>query len=142
MERLPNSSGCFVCGTKEENPRGLAVTIFWDDAARRTVIPFEAERSWCGYEGVVHGGIQAALADDAMAWAIRRGEGTWSVTARMEATYRKPVPMKKPCRVLGRVVARKGRKISTEAEIVDGDGIILAQFKALFIEVDEKSLRP
>ncbi|MBL3593528.1 MAG: PaaI family thioesterase [Synergistaceae bacterium] len=141
MERLPNSSGCFVCGTQEENPRGLAVALYWDDEARQTVIPFEADRSWCGYEGVVHGGIQAALADDAMAWAIRRGEGIWSVTARMEGTYRKPVPMGRPLKALGRVVSRKGRKIATEAEIVDEAGEILAQFKALFIEVDEKSLR-
>ena len=142
MERLPNTSGCFVCGTREENPQGLAIAIFWDDEARQTVIPIEAVRSWCGYEGVVHGGIQVALADDAMAWAVRRGEGIWSVTARMEALYRKPVKIKEACRVLGRVVSRRGRKITTEAEIVDDRGDVLAQFKALFVEVDEESLRP
>ncbi|QTX31873.1 PaaI family thioesterase [Aminithiophilus ramosus] len=141
MERLPNSSGCFVCGTREENPQGLAVSIFWDEEARQTVIPIEASSGWCGYHGVIHGGIQVALADDAMAWAIRRGEGIWSVTAHMEATYRRPVKIDSPCRVLGRVVCRRGRKITTEAEIVDDEGEILAQFKALFVQMDEESLR-
>ncbi|HOP52582.1 MAG TPA: PaaI family thioesterase, partial [Synergistales bacterium] len=72
MEKLEGSRGCFVCDRSGTNPRSLGVTLFWNDDEQQTVIPFTPDDSWCGYEGIVHGGILTALCDDAMAWSAKK----------------------------------------------------------------------
>lgn len=135
LERLAGSRGCFVCGRKEENPMGLNLAIYWDPDGETTVIPFDPVQGWCGYEGVVHGGILAAIGDDAMAWAIRRQEGVWSVTARMETRYRRPVKMGQTYTARGRVLSRKGRRIETRAVLEDPDGNACVEYSGHFVVI-------
>jgi len=56
MRRLPNYSGCYVCG--DENPRGLNVRFEVEDGTVRTEFVPQADHT--GYHGRVHGGVRAA----------------------------------------------------------------------------------
>lgn len=133
MEQLPRSKGCFVCGETSENPRSLGLSIFWNEEERRTEIPMTPDSTWCGYEGVVHGGVIASVFDDAMAWAVRREQGTWAVTGDMRVRYLRPVLAGKEYVVEDRVERSSGRRISTAAVMKDEKGRKVAEGKALFL---------
>ncbi|HCL78853.1 MAG TPA: PaaI family thioesterase [Synergistaceae bacterium] len=141
MERLPRSRGCFVCGRKEENPRSLELEILWDRDERRTVINIEPDGTWCGYEGVVHGGIIASVFDDAMAWAVRQEIGNWAVTGEMSVRYLRPVTADRRYRVEGRTERISGRRIATTASMTDDHGRKVAEGRALFIRMPSKKGR-
>ncbi|MFA7621745.1 MAG: PaaI family thioesterase [Aminobacteriaceae bacterium] len=138
MEQLPRSKGCFVCGESADNPRSLGLDIFWNDEERRTEIPITPDATWCGYEGVVHGGVIASVFDDAMAWAVRCEHGTWAVTGEMSVRYLRPVLAGKGYVVEGRVEKSSGRRITTAAVMRDDRGKRVAEGTALFVLLPEK----
>jgi uncharacterized protein (TIGR00369 family) len=134
MEKLSGSRGCFVCGDPvTENERSLGLDIFWDEERGETLITLDPDLTWCGYENTVHGGIIAAVCDDAMAWAVKQKQGNWSVTAKIDLTYRKPVTTGQKYFAKGSVLKTKGRKVSTCCRIEDSEGKLYAEAKALFI---------
>jgi uncharacterized protein (TIGR00369 family) len=133
MEKLPGSPGCFVCDNDGSNPRSLRVSLIWSEETKEVHIPIEPDGTWCGYDGVVHGGIVASVFDDAMAWAVRKNVGPWSVTADFRIRYRKPIRAGENYTVKGRVTATRGRRTRTAAQLVDGKGVVFAEADALFI---------
>lgn len=139
LEKLEGSKGCFVCDKTGTNLRSLGVTLFWDDEARRTVIPFTPDDSWCGYEGIVHGGILTALCDDVMAWSARKASGEWSVTANISVRFLRPVESGKSYTASGSASRVDGRKIHTEAKITNEAGKVCADAKAVFVAVKNKA---
>lgn len=141
MERLPGSPGCFVCDNDGSNPRSLHLHLMWDDEKGEVHIPFAPDETWCGYSGLVHGGILASVFDDAMAWAVRQVGGDWGVTADFHIRYRRPVTAGGEYTVRGRVESRRGRKAKTTAEIVDAEGNVLAEADALFVGGSGAKLR-
>src|SRR5437773_12543515 len=70
---------CFVCG--QDNPIGLKLKF--SRVGEGVWAEFTPSDLHAGYEGLVHGGILAALIDDAMAnvWAAN---GREAVTAKIE----------------------------------------------------------
>ena len=138
MEHLPRSKGCFVCGSAGDNPRSLALDILWNEEEGNTEIALSPDSSWCGYEGIVHGGIIASVFDDAMAWAIRRESGSWAVTGEMSVRYLRPVLAGTRYVVEGRVEKRSGRRISTVAVMKDDDGKKVAEANGLFLKIRQK----
>lgn len=65
MERQPTSRSCFVCG--RENALGLATRRVSDRAVGEARTTLEIPERFNGFPGVVHGGIVAALLDEAAA---------------------------------------------------------------------------
>lgn len=134
MEKLEGSRGCFVCGDPvTENKRSLGLEIYWDESNEETVIEIDPDSTWCGYENIVHGGIIAAISDDAMAWAVKKKHGQWAVTARMGLVYRKPLKTGQRYSVKGSVLKTRGRKITTSCRIEDTKGKVYTESEALFI---------
>ncbi|MCF7936567.1 MAG: PaaI family thioesterase [Synergistales bacterium] len=125
--------GCFVCGLPEENPRALQVPIEWDAEGQRTYLPFTPDRTWCGFEDVVHGGILTAICDDAMAWALREQTGQWAATGSINVRYRAPVKTDAEYRAVGRVERIDERKAKTAAEITDLEGTVFVEATAIFV---------
>lgn len=134
LEKMTGSKGCFVCGNPlKDNPRSLGLDIFWDEKTGEIVIPIDPESSWCGYENTVHGGIIAAIADDAMAWSVRQNIGRWGVTARMKLAYRKPVRTGEKYVAKGSVEKTKSSRVTTKCNITDDSGKVIVEAEALFI---------
>jgi uncharacterized protein (TIGR00369 family) len=131
MERQPSSRTCFVCG--RENPMGLAARWTSDRGAGEVRATVEIPEHFNGYPGTVHGGILAALLDEA---AVRTalldgGFDDLMVTARLEVAFRRPTPTRTPIAVVARVTRRAGTRAQAEAEIRLPDGTVTARAEAL-----------
>lgn len=80
----------------------------------------ELGRACEGPPGHAHGGIIAALFDDATAFLTRLLDET-CVASELTVQYRRPVPIGQPLRIEARVARRDGRRIYTEATMQHGD---------------------
>lgn len=83
---------CVVCGRESET--GLRVD-FRTVSAGRVEAVWHPEPAWCGYDGMLHGGIAGALLDDAMVHALF-SLGIAGVTAALELRYHLPVGLDAP----------------------------------------------
>jgi len=114
---------CFGCGSA--NPRGLQLKFDVDAAGRRAEAAFRPAAEYQGYAGYTHGGIVAAVLDEAMlklCWEL----GIPAVTARLEVELKRPAPVGDEFRVRGWIVADRGRVVETAAELVDAAGEVVA----------------
>ena len=99
-----------------------------------------------GPPGHIHGGIVAALLDEAMS-KLNRPLNVLAMTRHMEVDYLSPAPRYEPLLLIARHLNRAtkpdgtpDRKIFHQAEIQRPDGTVLARSKGLFIALDEKLL--
>jgi uncharacterized protein (TIGR00369 family) len=121
---------CFACGPR--NPRGLHLDIQHDGES--IYVDFTPDETWQGFGGLAHGGLVATVLDEVMAWALY-GYDDLAVTAKMEITYRKPVPIGRPLRATARLREDRGRAKKVRGEIRDAAGRLLASAESLFLIV-------
>ena len=133
LKRLPGSPGCFICDNNGSNPRALRLKIMWNEENRRVEIPFRPDATWCGYSQVVHGGLVAAVLDEAMAWAVQTTLGQWAFTADYHLRYKKPVEPERDYLARAWVEDPGSRKILAKAEIYDSERRLIAQAEAVFL---------
>lgn len=131
---------CFGCGPA--NPQGLHL-VFTTDTTHPESITATAHinltRMFEGPPGHIHGGIVAALLDEAMS-KLNRPLNVLAMTRHMEIDYLRPAPLHRPLVLTSRHLRREGRKLFHQAEIQYPNGTVLARAKGLFIVVDEKLL--
>jgi acyl-coenzyme A thioesterase PaaI-like protein len=138
---------CFGCGPA--NPQGLHLTFVTDSSdpnAITATAQVQLDRMHEGPPGHIHGGIVAALLDEAMS-KLNRPLNVLAMTRHMEVDYLKPAPLYVPlvlvARHLSRAVKADGtpdRKLFHQAELQRPDGTVLARSKGLFIALDERVL--
>jgi len=87
-----------------------------------------------GFAGVVHGGILAALLDDALA-AVGYYEGEPTVTARLAVRYRQPVRPGQRLRVEAAETSRKGALRHGHAVVRVDDGTVVAEADATMMRL-------
>jgi len=135
---LPRYRNCFVCGY--ENPIGLHVHPHLEGNA--VVISFTPGQEHCGFRGALHGGITAALLDEAMFWAAAVGLHKTVVTAELQVRYSKPVPIGEPVRVEAHLLEAKRRTARTRGILLNemGDVLVKAEGKYVAIQSDNSSL--
>src|SRR5213594_3383913 len=114
---------CFACG--QLNPGGLRLDF--EVSRDRAEARYTALQRHQGYDGLLHGGVVTALLDEAMGWAIFH-QGIWGVTARINVSFRLPVPVGEEIRVVGEVTR-------------DRDGEMLAEADAIFLRMPEERRR-
>ncbi len=131
----PSSLHCFVCGVS--NPFGLHLK-FHESQPGEVVAQYTVPEHYQGYPGVVHGGIVAAMLDEALGRAHMGSEPPrFMYTARLEIRYRRNVPVGKPLRLVGRSAKTKGRTATSTGAIYDETGTLLAEAEALLIDIPE-----
>jgi uncharacterized protein (TIGR00369 family) len=127
---------CFACG--ELNAHGMHLDLHTSPAGSWTETVVEA--AFQGWEAVAHGGIVCTILDEVMAWAVI-GQGTWGVTARLNAAFRKPIRTGMPVRAEGWVVQQDRRAVRAEGRIIAlGSGDVLATGESTFIAVPPDQL--
>lgn len=128
---------CFGCGPA--NPQGLHLVFVTDPAAITATAEVNLTRLHEGPPGYIHGGIVAALLDEAMS-KLNRPLNVLAMTRHMEIDYLKPAPLDRTLVLEGRHLRREGRKLFHQAELRLPEGTVLARAQGLFIALDEKML--
>ncbi len=123
---------CFGCGLN--NPIGLHLDGFSLDGSELTVT-FSPRPDYCGFAGMLHGGIVASLLDETMAWTAMMIEGTYVVTANLQLRYRNPAPTTARYELRGRIVERRGRRLRIEAR-AEVEGAVIAEAAGLFLATE------
>ncbi|MFC1879654.1 PaaI family thioesterase [Chloroflexota bacterium] len=136
MESLqPNSQNCFVCGLS--NPFGLKLR-FYETGPGEVSAECILGEQYQGYPGVAHGGIVAAMLDEAAGRSKMGGDPPrFMYTGRLEIRYRKNVPIGEPLRLVGRAGQSKRRTATGSSAIYDQDGVLLAEATALMLDIPE-----
>jgi len=118
---LKDDAHCFVCG--RENVDGLRLE--WRTSNNQTKAEFYPTRSHQGWQGIVHGGIIAAILDEAMTRLAFELYGN-AVTAEMNVRYFNPARVGEKLTVTGEVESKKGRLIMAKAEVRNSTGNLIA----------------
>ncbi|MDB5065271.1 MAG: hypothetical protein JWM18_1705 [Chloroflexi bacterium] len=114
-------SNCWVC--EPTNPVGLHVPFHHDDEAHTVTAVLRLDANHSGAPNLVHGGLLAALCDDAMAWASIAEARRFALTAETRLTYLVPVPVGQEITVTARLIGRHGRQVWLMAEVRSGDTV-------------------
>ncbi|KAI6351551.1 hypothetical protein MCOR25_009879 [Pyricularia grisea] len=116
-----------------------------DGLVEERISLFAIDHGIDGYRGVVHGGVVAAMIDEAVAGVVEAnlGDGRpWGtqqlMTKFLNVTFIRPVttPGFVQCHV--KIDKHEGRKVFFTATLQDGKGKDLAKGEALFVRVQEK----
>ncbi len=132
---LPNSKPCFVCG--EDNPAGLKTRFYVENGLVKA--PLQASPHHCGYRDTVHGGVIAALMDEAMGWAAARATGIMYVTAELAVRYLRPARQDIRLTVVAEVVKTTKRLAEAKAELVDEEGTVYARSTGKFFPLSPEA---
>ncbi len=135
---LSDDGWCFVCG--QENPLGLRLA--WTlRADGRAAARFRAGRHHQGWIGVVHGGILAAVLDEAMAQRLQLG-GLRTVTAKLEIRYRRPTPIDTPLVAEGWVESESAHGMRLRATVCDEGGTCFAEALGTCVRIESEARPP
>jgi acyl-coenzyme A thioesterase PaaI-like protein len=137
-DRQPNSRHCFVCGL--QNPFGLKIT-FYQTGPDEVTAEYTVDETYEGYPGVVHGGIVAAMLDEAAGRAYMGVDPPrFMYTARLDVRYRKNVPSGQPLRLVGRGTRLRGRMAEAQSALYSPEGELLAEAEALLVDIPGETL--
>ena len=127
---------CFACG--ELNEHGLHLMLHTSPEGAWAELTLEPE--FQGWDSLAHGGIVCTILDEVMAWSVI-GRGTWGVTARLNAAFRRPIATGHPIRAEGWVVEAHRRAIRTAGHVLDATTReVLATGEGTFIALPDAEL--
>ena len=116
---------CYGCG--QGNPYGLRASfVHRPDGSAETV--YTAADHLAGAPGVIHGGAQATLLDEAMGHAIHLADVDPDLdiaTVDFTLRYRRPAPVAVPLTIRARLLRTEGRDFFVSGEIVSPAGEVL-----------------
>lgn len=115
---------CFGCDP--DSPQGLRMEFHED--GDEIVCIWHPRPEFQGWVNTLHGGIQAALADEISSWVVFRKFQTSGVTSRMEVRYLRPIRTTDDHIVLRAAVKRRLRNlVELEVRISDARGTLCTE---------------
>jgi acyl-coenzyme A thioesterase PaaI-like protein len=140
VNKQPSSEHCFVCGLR--SPVGLRLG-FHDDGVSEVRAEYSIPAHYQGYPGISHGGIVAAILDEALGRVAMIGNpNRFTVTVRMELKYRQPVPVETPLVIVGSAVKLRGRLVQARGEVRLPDGGVATEAEATLADMPEALATP
>ena len=126
---------CFACGPR--NPSGLRLRF--ERRGNRVATTFRGGEAHQGFPGYVHGGVINAVLDEVMS-RVSLLDGRWTMTARIDVRYRRPVLVDQTVTAL----AERGRTIGGFVEVSGRvelpDGAVAAEATGTFAFLDDEAL--
>lgn len=136
QHKQPNSNQCFACGLK--NPFGLQLS-FYDNGEDEVRCEYSISDRFQGYPGVAHGGIVAAILDEAVGRvSMIANPMHFMMTATMELKYRQPVPLNTPLTITGRMLKDRGRIAKAEGAVYLPDGTVAVEAVLTLVDLPEQ----
>jgi len=123
---------CFVCG--QNNPFGLHLVFRLEQDA--VVADFQPREEHQGFPGVIHGGIVAAILDEALGrTSILTESPEWTMTGRLEVRYRRYVPYGPLLRVRARLGTHRRRMLQASGvlTLAGDESVVLAEAQGTFL---------
>lgn len=136
---LPSFKTCYFCGT--ENRHGFGIRYAVDGKTGAVGGTFVPDEYLCGYPGILHGGLQGALLDDVMYWAVAHAQQTSSVTLELRTRFVKTASL--GGRFLLRATCRsaEGRKAWAAGTLQSPDGDTVAEAEGLYLLHEKTQFR-
>jgi acyl-coenzyme A thioesterase PaaI-like protein len=127
------SRDCYVCGV--ENGVGLHARFFELEGGELLGV-FAPKGDHQGYPGRLHGGIAATILDETIGRAVGIGDPqAFGVTVELTVRYRKPVPLDRDVRAVGRITRNAGRLFEGTGEILLEDGTVAVEGSARYLRM-------
>jgi uncharacterized protein (TIGR00369 family) len=136
--KQPNSRDCFACGM--QNPIGLKLQ-FYKTAPDEVTAEFIPPEKYQGYSGILHGGVVATILDEAVSRAcmgVDPHNTQFVYTAELTVKYKQKIPIGKAIRIVGKQGKRIRWTVESKAYIYAEDGTLLAEAKAILVDLPEK----
>ena len=127
---------CFGCSPK--NPIGLRMDFYED--GDEVICRWKPTKDYQGYNGVLHGGIQATLMDEIASWLVQIRLKTAGVTSKLETKYKKPVIINKGDILLKATLKETRRNIAfVKVELFDGENVLCSIALAQYFTFTKKT---
>jgi acyl-coenzyme A thioesterase PaaI-like protein len=127
---------CFGCG--ENNPRGLRAEFPYHEETGEVRFTFQVDKYYEGAPGFVHGGVLAALLDEAQG-VVCFHAGHFVMTDQLYVKYNKATPLTEEIHVRAWITKVAKRRLYTKATIIDPrTNEILASSKARWYDMPER----
>lgn len=124
---------CLVCGI--ENAAGLRGRFF-ELKNGELVGVFRPRAEHQSYPGRLHGGVVSAILDETIGRAINMSDThTWGVTVEFTVRFRKPVPLDREVRAVGRITRDSSRVFEGTGEILLEDGTVAAEARGKYVKL-------
>jgi uncharacterized protein (TIGR00369 family) len=129
---------CFGCSPTNES--GLRMSFFED--GEYTICKWQPPQHFNGYKNVLHGGIQATLADEIGSWFVTTRFGKACVTLKLEIKYLKPVFSDKgEITLKSRLLEIKRNIIFVAVELFDNENILCSEATISFFTFSDEVSR-
>lgn len=109
-----------MCG--RDNPHGLQLRLAVDDASGAVSVDVAPGAHHIGFTGIVHGGLIATVADEAMVWAATWAGRRFCYCGEMTIRFRRPASPGMKLRFEATVDAARSRLITTTYRCLDESG--------------------
>jgi uncharacterized protein (TIGR00369 family) len=121
---LPHSIGCLVCG--RDNPHSLRLSLHADRDSGEIHTTFTPQPQHTGFVGVIHGGVLAMVADEAMVWAAIWSTRRSCLAGELTLRFKRPATVGQLLAITARVTRNRSRVVETECKITEKNGEIVA----------------
>jgi uncharacterized protein (TIGR00369 family) len=126
---------CFACGPR--HPSGLLLRFERvGDTVTTSLVP-RAEHQ--GFPGYLHGGVITVLLDEAMS-RVSLLDGRWTLTARLEVKFRRPVLIGQRVTAVAELSKGHGRSVETSGRVELPDGVVAAEATGTYVYVPPETL--
>ncbi|HEU5226252.1 MAG TPA: PaaI family thioesterase [Ktedonobacteraceae bacterium] len=130
---------CYACG--QRNPYGLQMVFRRENDT--IACDFQPREEHQGFPGVIHGGIIAALFDEALnRTSMLAEQPVWSMTGRLEVRYRRYVPYGPLLRIRASLDRQRGRMVQATGTLTlaHDENVVLAEAQGTFMALSTDQL--
>ena len=129
-----NSAMCLVCGLG--NALGLHASFYELDSGELLTL-YRPRQEHQGYPERLHGGMAAALLDEAIGRAVNVGreQQLWGISLELTTRFRRPVPLDGEIRVLARITTMGRRHFEGSGELLLADGAVAVEGKGRYLKM-------
>ena len=109
---------------------------FFDNGVDEVISEYTVSEEYQGYPGVVHGGVVAAMVDEAVGRvAMINDHHHFMMSVTLELKYRQPVPTGVQLKIVGRIKRIRGRLGKAVGEVYLPDGILAVESSLILADV-------
>lgn len=121
-------------GSGLENEFGLGIEIKFDEDTKTVFGEFTPDKKFEGEQGELHGGVIAAILEEAMA-RINQFMGISALSGELTVRYLQSAKIGEPLHIRGWFLKKSKKTIENRAELENEMGKIVARAKGKFIEI-------